>query len=90
MQRKGVNHTAHLSTKRKAGAVFLVSKMQAGRAASAIAWKKITYKVKFQLYSFYDLLLFKTTFVSVAIPLILCIKLSTTRSATTMLYARPK
>lgn len=33
-----VIYTAHLSTKRNPGAVFLVSKMQAGCAASAIAY----------------------------------------------------
>lgn len=32
-------NTAHLSTKRKPGAVFLVSKMHAGRAASAIDYR---------------------------------------------------
>lgn len=44
-------HTAHLSTKRKPGAVFLVSKMYAGRAASAIACRKVW---NFNLYTAHE------------------------------------
>jgi hypothetical protein len=42
--------TAHLSTKRKPGAVFLVSNMHAGHAASDIActewWTVVNIKIK--------------------------------------------
>jgi len=49
-KRKGML-TAHLSTRRKPGAVFLVSNMHAGRAASDIAWTEQQQKLywKYQM-----------------------------------------